>query len=145
VLRVWSLVAWFDLCSLGLLSPFVPWFLPSGRPWLDGSSRRRAVSRVSVNPSRRRRVGVESSTLGQAFRSERPSGGGWSPKRALRSERWAEVVDKRALPLGPDLPVGDWTALSACCSRPLGRPMSCVLSVWAEPLRGSQSPRTPGL
>ena len=49
-----------------------------------------------------------------------------------------------AVPLRPDLPVGDWTALSACCFRSLGRPMSCVLPAWAEPWRGSRSPRDPG-
>ena len=57
---------------------------------------RRVVSRVPAISDRSREVGVGSSVLGQAFRSERPSGGGWSPKRALRSERWAEVVDERA-------------------------------------------------
>ena len=103
MLRVWSLVAWFDLCALACffcLSPGSFRAGVSGRTVPVGpgrASRRRAVSRVSVNPSRRRGVGVESSTLGQAFRSERPSGGGWSPKRALRLERWAKVVDERAV------------------------------------------------
>ena len=46
------------------------------------AGRRRAVSRVPVIPGRRRGVEVISSVLGQAFQSERPSGGGWS-----RSER----------------------------------------------------------
>ena len=49
-----------------------------------------------------------------------------------------------AAPLRPDLPVGDWTALSACCPGPLGRPTSDMLSAWAEPWRGSRSPRDPG-
>ena len=48
----------------------------------ERTGRRRAVSRVPANPDRRRGVRAESSVLGQAFRSERPSGGGWS-----RSER----------------------------------------------------------
>ena len=40
-----------------------------------------------------------------------------------RSSRRAGVVPPR-----PDLPVGDWTALPACCFRHLGRPMSYMLS-----------------
>ena len=56
-----------------------------------------------------------------------------------RSSRQAGAVTLR-----PDLPVGDWTALLVCCFRSLGRPMSCVLPAWAEPWRGSWSPRDPG-
>ena len=103
VYRVRSLVSWFDLCALACFLRSSPGPFRAGVPdrmALVGSgrtSRRRAVSRVSVNPGRRRGVEAESSTLGQVFRSERPSGGGWSPKRALRSERWAKVVDERAL------------------------------------------------
>ena len=48
-----------------------------------------------------------------------------------------------AVPSWPDLPVGDWTALLDCCFRHLGRPMSCALSAWAEPLRESRSVRDP--
>ena len=47
-------------------------------------------------------------------------------------------------PLRPDLPVGDWAALPAYRFRLLGRPMSYVLSAWAEPWRGNRSPRDPG-
>ena len=58
---------------------------------------------------------------------------------------WAEVVDERALFLfGQTFWSGDWTTLSACCFRPLGWPMSCVLSTWAEPWHGSRSSRDPG-
>ena len=56
-----------------------------------------------------------------------------------RSSRRAGTV-----PLRPDLPVGDWSALPACCFRLSGRPMSYVLSAWAEPWRGSRSLRDPG-
>ena len=103
VYRVWSLVSWFDLCALACFLRSSPssfqagvsgWMAPVGP---GRASRRRAVSRVSANPDRRRGVRVGSSALGQAFRSERPSGGGWSPKRALQSERWAKVVNERAL------------------------------------------------
>ena len=57
-----------------------------GRMALVGSEcvgRRRAVSRVPVNPSRRCGVRVGSSVLGQAFRSERTSGGGWSRSKCF--------------------------------------------------------------
>ena len=55
-----------------------------------------------------------------------------------RSSRCEGVV-----PLWPDLPVGDWTALLTYSFRLLGQPMSCVQPAWAEPWRGSQSPRDP--
>ena len=60
------------------------------------AGRRRAVSRVPMSPGRRD-AGSESEVgLGAGFRS-RPSGDSWSPNRALRSDRWAEVADERAL------------------------------------------------
>jgi len=49
-----------------------------------------------------------------------------------------------AVPLRPNLPVGDWTALLAHYFRLLGRSTSCVLPVWAEPWRESRSPRDSG-
>ena len=125
--RVWSLVSWFDLCALACffcLSPGSFRAGVSGRTVPVGpgrASRRRAVSRVSANPDRRRGVRVGSSALGQAFRSERPSGGGWSPKRALRSESWAELVDERALFL--------FGQTFRSVTRPLFRPV--VLDPWA--------------
>ena len=44
-----------------------------------------------------------------------------------------------------DLPVGDRTVLPARrIFRPSGRPMNNMLFSWAEPWRGSRSPRDPG-
>ena len=83
--------------------------------------------------------------MGQAFRLERPLGDGWCPKQVLRSERWAKEVDERALVLlgrppsrRPDCPPGPLFL------RLLGRPMDYMLFSWAEPWRGSRSPRDPG-
>ena len=62
-----------------------------------------------------------------------PVGGG--PKKLMsgRSFFWADLL------------VGDRTVLSArCILRPLGRPMNNMLFSWAEPWRGSRSPRDPG-
>ena len=101
--RVQSLVSWFDSCALACFLRSSPGPFRAGVPGRMApigpgrASRRRAMSRVSVNPGRRRGVRVRSSASGQAFRSERPPGGGWSPKRALWSGTWAEVVDERAL------------------------------------------------
>ena len=80
VYRVRSLVLRFDLCTLSyFLCPF-PSPYRAGVPGRlvpvssDCASRRRAVSRGSAHPRRR---GSESEVVfGQAFRSERPSGGG---------------------------------------------------------------------
>ena len=47
-------------------------------------------------------------------------------------------------PPRPDLSIGDWIALLACLFIYLGRPMSCALSAWAEPLLESRSTRDPG-
>jgi len=87
-------VSWFWLCALP--SP------PSPGPFRAGAPGRMAP----VDPERyvgflrvfgrSRGAGVGSGVLGQAFRSEGPPGGGRCPKRALRSERWAEKVDERA-------------------------------------------------
>ena len=107
-----------------------------------GEERQAGFLRV---PGRTRGVGVGSSVLSQAFRAERLPEGGWCPKRALRSERWAEEVDEWALvllgrPSGrrPDYPSGPLRF------RLLGRPMNYMLFSWAEPWRGSRSPRDPG-
>jgi len=81
------------------------------------------MSRVYVPPGRRCGVGVGSSALGQAFRSESLPGGGWRPRRALLSERWAEEVVERAFVLLVDLPVGDRSVL----------PARCFLDFWAGP------------
>ena len=63
-----------------------------------------------------RGVGVRSSALGQAFRSERTSRGGWSPNRALRLDRWAEVAGRVGVALlGLGLPIYFWTAPLPCC------------------------------
>ena len=54
------------------------------------AGQRRAVSRVPMSPDWRD-AGLESEValLGQAFRLERVSRGGWRPKRVLQSEWWA--------------------------------------------------------
>ena len=129
-----------------MLSPLVPWSFSSGRPRSDGLSRlwlrqseksgeqgfceSRSKSKVVLGPGlpieeavRRRLESEASAPVGEVGQSSRRAG---------------------AVPFCPDVPVGGWTALSAYCSRPLGWPMSCVLSVWAEPWRGSRSPRDPG-
>ena len=132
------LVSWFDLCATFFVCP---WSLPSGRLRSDGPSRpwprqsEKSGKQASYGvPGRRRGVEVGSSVLGQAFRSERPPGGGWCPKRVLRSERWAEEVDELVfVPLGrpsgrrPDCPSGPLRF------RLLGRPMNYMLISWAEP------------
>jgi len=142
-------VSWFDLCAAFSVRP---WSLPSGRLRSDGPSRpwprqsEKSGKQASYGvPGRRRGVEVGSSVLGQAFRSERPPGGGWCPKRVLRSERWAEEVDELVfVPLGrpsgrrPDCPSGPLRF------RLLGRPMNYMLISWAEPWRESRSPRDPG-
>jgi len=83
VYRVRSLVSWFDLCALPF-SPDVSWSLPSRRPRLAGPNRlfwsrlskKRNKQVLGVSPVRERVVRVGSGAFGQAFRSERPSGGG---------------------------------------------------------------------
>ena len=132
-----------------LRSPLVPSERTSPVGWLQSAlavpvREERYVGLLRV-PSRSRGVGVGSSVLGQVFRSERPPVGGWCPKRVLRSERWAEEVDERALVLlgrpsgrGPGCPSGP------LFFRLLGCPMNYVLFSWAEPWRGSRSPRDPG-
>ena len=67
-----------------------------------------------------------------------------SEARALVREVGRSSQRVGAVLLRPDLPVGDWSAHSACRFRPLGQAMSCVLSVWAEPWCGNRSPRDPG-
>ena len=89
--RVWPLVSWFDLCAAFF---FRTWSFTSGHPRLDGSNRpwprqseKSGKQTFYGVPGRRRGVGVGSSVLGQAFRSERPPGGGWCPRHAL----WSKV------------------------------------------------------
>jgi len=95
--RVWSQYRGFDLVRCLLRSPLVPSERASLVGWLQlalaapvEDERYAGFLRV---PGRSRGVRVGSSVLGQAFRSEGPSGGGRCPKRALRSERWAEEVE----------------------------------------------------
>ena len=147
--RVWSLVSWFDLCTLPcLLHPF-PGLFQAGVPGQSvpvGSgcaSRRRAVSRVFAYLGRRRGVRVGGSAL-----TGLPVGE--TARRRLETEVSAPVGEvgrsrqAGVVPPRPDLPVDDWTALMACCFRLLGRPMSYALSAWAKPLQGSWSTRHPG-
>ena len=107
------------------------------------SSRRRAVSRVFAYLGRRRGVRVGGSALPGLSVGE-------TARRRLETEVSAPVGEvgrsrqAGAVPPRPVLPVGDWTTLLPCCFRLLGRPMSCALSAWAEPLRGSRSARDPG-
>ena len=49
-----------------------------------------------------------------------------------------------AVPPWPDLPVGDWIALLACCLDTWAGPGVCALSAWAERLLGSRSTRDLG-
>ena len=143
------LVSWFDLYVAFSVRP---WSLPSGRPRSDGPSRpwphqsEKSGKQASYGvPDRRCGVRVGSNVSGQAFRSERPPRGGWCPKRALRSERWAKEFVERVLvllgrPSGrrPDCPYGP------LFFRLLGRPMTYMLFSRAEPWRGSGSLRDPG-
>ena len=116
------------------------WLVPVGS---GCASWRRAVSRVFTYPGQRHGVGVGGSALPGLPVGE-------TVRRRLETEVSASVGDvgrsrqAGAVPPRPDLPVGDWTVLLACCFRLLGRPMSCALSAWAEPLRGSRSARDPG-
>ena len=142
-------VSWFDFVRCLLHSPLVPSERASPVGWLQSAlvapvGEERYVGFLRV-PSRSRGVRVGSSVLGQAFRSEGPPGGGWCPKRVLRSERWAGEVEVWALVLlgrppgrRPDCPPGPLFL------RLLGRPMDYMLFSWAEPWRGSRSPRDPG-
>ena len=98
------------------------------------ASRRRAVSRVSVNPCWRRGVGVGSSAWA------RPSDWRGRPVVAgVRSER----SGRRG---GPKQSTSGRCSSSARPSgRRLGRPSGLLyLDSWAEPWRGSRSPRDPG-
>ena len=109
----------------------------------DCTSRRGAVSRGSAHSRSETRVKVGSGVLARLFgRRGRPEAG-WRPKRVLRSERWAEVGSRccssSARPSGRRL-----DRPSGLSFRYSGRPMSCALSVWAEPLLGSRSGRDPG-
>ena len=82
--------------------------------------------------------------LCQAFRSERPSGGGLETETGapVGEVGWSRKVG--AIPPRPDLPVGDWIALLAYHSNTWAGPRVARLSAWAEPLLGSQPPRDPG-
>jgi len=103
------------------------------------------VSRVSANPGRRD-AGSKSKVvlgpglpIGEAVRRRLESEVSALVGEVGRSSRRVGVV-----PLRPVLSVGDWNAPSACGFRFLGRPMSCMLSTWAKPWRGSRSPRDSG-
>ena len=110
-------VSWFDFMRCLLRPPLVPSERAPPVGWPQsvlaapvGEERQAGFLWV---PGRSRGVRVGSSVFGQAFRSERPPGGGWCPRRVLRSERWAEEVVERALvllgrPSGrrPDCPSG---------------------------------------
>ena len=82
VYRVRTPVLWFDLYALPyFLRPFSsPYRAGVPGRWVpvssDCASRRRAVSRGSAHARLETWVGVGSSAFGQAFWSERPSGGG---------------------------------------------------------------------
>jgi len=111
----------------------------------DRASRRRTVSRGWAY-SRSESAGSESEVvfglglpIGEAVRRRLESEVSALVGEVGRSSRRVGVV-----PLRPVLSVGDWNAPSACCFRFLGRPMSCMLSTWAKPWRGSRSPRDSG-
>ena len=82
--------------------------------------------------------------FGQAFRSERPSGGGLDTGASAPVEEVGQSQKTGAVPPRPDLPVGDWIALLTCCLDTWAGLEVCVLSAWAEPLLGSRSARDPG-
>ena len=82
--------------------------------------------------------------FGQAFQSERPSGGGLETEASAPVGEVGQSQKTGVVPPRPDLPINDWIALLACLFRYLGRPMSCVLSAWDEPLLGSRSTRDLG-
>ena len=89
--RVWSLVSWFDLYAMACflrssLGPFRAGVPGRKAPVGPGrASRRRTVSRVSVNPGRRRGVRVESSTFGPSLPI------GEAVRRRLKSEASAPI------------------------------------------------------
>ena len=122
-----------DLSALPYLFCPFPGSSLSWRPW-------------SVGPSQLQLRQSEKSCK-QRFGASPVGDTGWSQKRCLArpsSQRGRLESEASVIPLWPDLPVGDWTTLSAYHFRSLGRPMSCVLPAWAEPWRGSRSPRDPG-
>ena len=79
----------------------------------DCASRRRAVSKVSTYPGRRRGVRVRNGAFGQAFQSERPSGGGLETKASAPVGEVGQSQKAGVVPPRPDLLVGDWIALLA--------------------------------
>ena len=153
VYRVWSLVFAVDLSALPYpLCPFpgpyragVPsQLVPVGS---DCASRRGVVSRGSVHPRSEKRVGVRKWCLARpSSRRGRPEAG-WRPKRALRSERRAEVGSgcrsSSARPSGQRL-----DHPSGLSSRYFGPAYELRVTrnivYWAEPLLGSWSMRDPG-
>ena len=141
--RVWSGIVVLTLCAAFSVRP---WSLPSGCPRSDGPSRRRAVSRLPTGSP----VGDAGSELEAAFRA-RPSDRIDRPEAAgIRSECSGQrggpkKLTSRCSFLWIDLPVGDRTVLPVRrIFRFLGRPMNYMLFSWAEPGRGSRSPRDPG-
>ena len=113
------------------------------------SGRRHGLESKAMLPSPRPGLPVGGAGRSQKWCLARPSGrrghpeAGWRPKRALQSERWARVGSgchsSSPRPFGQRL-----DRPSGLSFRYLGRPMSCALYVWAEPLLGSQSARDPG-
>ena len=115
-------VSWFDLVRCVLRSPLVPseraslvgWLL-SALAAIVGEERYAGFLRV---PGRSHGVGVGSSVLGQAFRSERSPRSGWCLKRVLRCSGQRGGPKKSmsgCLPFRVGLPVGDRTVLLARC------------------------------
>ena len=60
--------------------------------------------------------------FGQAFRSERLSGGGPESEARPSGRRGEPESEAGAVPPRPGLPVGDWIAL-----------LACRLGIWADP------------
>ena len=86
--------------------------------------------------------------FGQAFRSERPSGGEPESKVRPSGRRGGPESEAGAVPPRPGLPVGDWIALLAYRLGTWAGPRVARLVrnvvCWAEPLLGSRSMRDPG-
>jgi hypothetical protein len=133
----------FSICFLVLTERVSPvgWFQTSSWLW-SRQSKKSSEEEFGASPvgdTGRSRKRCLARPFGQRGRPE----AGWRPKRGLRSERRARVRNgchsSSARPSGRRL-----DCPSGLLFRYLGRPRSCALSAWAEPLLGSRSARDPG-